>query len=59
MNTKEAESEARRQLEARQAGRNTMGQDRFQIVHKIYRDSAIKGADRVAITTKVGRFEPF
>ena len=54
-----SESEARRQLEARQTGRNPMGNERFQIVHKEYRDSAIKGAPRVAVTTKIGSFEPF
>jgi hypothetical protein len=53
------ESEARRQIEARQPGQNIMGRDRFQIVHKTYKDSAIKGQPPVAITTKIGPFEPF
>lgn len=54
-----SESEARRQLEARQPGRNEMGHERFQIVHKTYRDSAIKGQPPVAVTTHSGKFEPF
>lgn len=53
------ESEARRQIEARQPGQNIMGRDRLQVVHKVYRDSAIKGQPRVAVTTKSGQFEPF
>ncbi len=53
------ESEARRQIEARQPGQNIMGRDRLQIVHKEYKASAIKGAPPVAITTKIGPFEPF
>ncbi len=54
-----SESEARRQIEARQPGQNIMGRDRLQIVHKTYKASAIKGAPPVAITTKIGPFEPF
>lgn len=54
-----SEYEARRQLEAREPGRNTMGGERFQIVHKVWRDSPIKGRPRVAVVTKIGNFEPF
>lgn len=54
-----SESEARRQLEARQPGQNTMGHERFQIVRKTYKESAIKGQPPVAITTSIGKFEPF
>ena len=52
-------SEARRQIEAQRPGENKLGGERFQIVHKTYRASTIKGNPPVAITTHIGKFEPF
>lgn len=54
-----SESEARRQLEARQPGQNIMGGERFQIVRKTFKAAEVAGKPPVLDTIITGPFKAF